>query len=207
MSASNHETTSQAGAARWLPMKSEHVSFLASERWAEMLQRDLLPWLLAGEDLGDDVLEIGPGPGLTTDLLRKLAPAVTAVELDASLADRLRERLSGTEVHVVHADAARSPFADGRFSTVVCFHMLHHVPSVAEQDAVFVEVARVLRTGGAFLCVDVLDLDILRDAHCEQGETFVPLDPDNLHARLTRLGFGQVEVQKADYQVLVRAVR
>lgn len=188
-------------------MKSEHLSFLASERWAQMLQRDLLPWLLAGGSLGDDVLEIGPGPGLTTDLLRKLAPAVTAVELDASLAAHLRERLAGTQVEVVHADAARSPFVDGRFSAVVCFHMLHHVTSVAEQDAVFAEVARVLRPGGAFLCVDALDTDLLRDAHREQGETFVPLDPDRLHARLTPLGFGEVEVQKSDYQVLLRAVR
>lgn len=207
MSASNHETTSQAATARWLPMKTEHLSFLASERWAQMLQRDLLPWLLAGGSLGDDVLEIGPGPGLTTDLLRNLAPAVTAVELDASLADRLRARLAGTQVEVVHADAARSPFDDGRFSSVVCFHMLHHVTSVAEQDAVLAEVARVLRPSGAFLCVDALDTEFLRAAHLEQGETFVPLDPDNLHARLTRLGFRQVQVQKADYQVLIRAVR
>jgi ubiquinone/menaquinone biosynthesis C-methylase UbiE len=207
MSVFNHETPDRAPAARWQPMKTEHLTFLASEQWAQMLQRDLLPWLLADNSLGDDVLEIGPGPGLTTELLSTLAPSVTAVELDGSLAAQLSERLAGTRVEVVHADAARLSFADGRFSAVACFHMLHHVPSAAEQDAVFAEVARVLKPGGVFLCVDALDIEILRTAHREQGETFVPLDPAHLHTRLTSFGFRRVEVRVADYQVLVRALR
>jgi ubiquinone/menaquinone biosynthesis C-methylase UbiE len=187
-------------------MKAEHLDFLASERWAQMLERDLRPWLLALGGLGDDVLEIGPGPGLSTDLLRTLAPTVSVVELDPSLAARLRERLTGT-VRVVQADAAQTPFADGRFSAVVCFHMLHHVPSVAKQDAVLAEAARVLRAGGAFLCADALDLEAVRAAHEAQGETFVPLDPEPLRERLQRLGFRQVEVKQQAYQLLVRAVR
>lgn len=188
-------------------MKSDHISFLASERWAQMLQRDLLPWLLAGGSLGDDVLEIGPGPGLTTDLLRTLAPAVTALELDPSLAARLSERLAGTPVEVVQADASCAPFADARFSAVACFHMLHHVPSAAKQDAVFAEVGRVLRPGGVFLFADPLDTESMRAAHRDQGETFVPLPPASLRARLQRAGFGHVELREADYQLLVRAVR
>jgi len=46
--------------------------FLASPDWARMLETDLLPWLGRVADLGDDVLEVGPGPGLTTDKLRRL---------------------------------------------------------------------------------------------------------------------------------------
>jgi SAM-dependent methyltransferase len=188
-------------------MKTEHISFLASERWAQMLEEDLLPWLLAGGSLGDDVLEIGPGPGLSTDLLRTLAPAVTALELDPALASRLSTRLAGTRVEVVQADAARAPFADHRFSAVACFHMLHHVPSAAQQDAVFAEVARVLRPGGMFLCADALDIEMLRAAHREQCETFVPLEPAALPERLQRAGFSQIELRQQEYQLLVRAVR
>jgi SAM-dependent methyltransferase len=206
MRSSNHEIPTDA-AAPWLAMKTEHISFLASERWAQMLERDLLPWLVASGGLGEDVLEIGPGPGLTTDMLRTLAPAVTALELDSSLAARLSQRMTGTKVEVVHADAARAPFADGRFSAVACFHMLHHVPSPSQQDAIFAEVARVLRPGGAFLCVDALDIEILRSAHREQGETFVPLDPATLHARLLQAGFSQLEIRESEYQLLVRATR
>lgn len=171
-----------------------------------MLERDLLPWLLAGGTLGDCVLELGAGTGLTTDLLRRLAPAVTALELDPTLAARLNARLSRTQVQVLQADASRMPFAADRFSAVACFHMLHHVPSAAKQDAVFAEVVRVLRPGGLFVCADALDVEILRAAHREQGETFVPLEPASLPARLRRAGFSQVDLREAEYQLLVRAV-
>ncbi|MET0387321.1 MAG: class I SAM-dependent methyltransferase [Polyangiales bacterium] len=197
MTPSNH--------ARWLPMKADHLQFLASPRWADMLKRDLLPWLLAGGSLGDDVLEIGPGPGLTTDLLRALAPTVTAVELDPTLARRLHERMAHSNVAVLHADAAHSGLVSGRFSAVTCFHVMHHVPTVAQQDAVFREVLRVLRPGGMFLCVDALDTERLRVAHVEHGETFLPLGLDGLSDRLQTLGFRQVAVQSADYQVMLRA--
>ena len=46
------------------PMNETHLQFLASPEWAKMLETDLLPWILEAGDLGDDVLEIGPGPGL-----------------------------------------------------------------------------------------------------------------------------------------------
>jgi len=188
-------------------MKTHHLSFLASPRWAEMLERDLLPWLRAGGDLGQDLLEIGPGPGLTTDLLRSLVANVTVLELDASLVANLRARLAGTQVEVVHADATRAPFADARFSAVACFHMLHHVPSSAQQDEVFSEVARVLRPGGIFMCADPLDIEPIRAAHHEHGETYVPLDPSQLPTRLKHAGFTQIEMREMDYQLLVRATR
>jgi predicted methyltransferase len=85
--------------------------------------------------------------------------------------------------------------------------MLHHVPSPAQQDAVFTEVARVLQPGGVFLCADALDTEGMRAAHREQGETFVPLQSASLRARLERAGFSHVELREADYQLLVRAVR
>lgn len=72
----------------FVAMKPGHLAFLASDAWAQMLRSDLLPWLTHEADLGDDVLEIGPGPGRTTDLLRERAAHVTALELDERLAMR-----------------------------------------------------------------------------------------------------------------------
>jgi protein-L-isoaspartate O-methyltransferase len=66
-----------------------HLEYLASDEWASALRTDLLPWLEEVGDLGEDVLEIGPGPGLTTDLLRDRTARVTAVEIDQDLADSL----------------------------------------------------------------------------------------------------------------------
>lgn len=63
-------------------MNEAHVRFCSSPEWASYVAGELLPWVLASYELGDDVLEIGPGPGLTTDLLRQMVPP----------ADRRRDR-------------------------------------------------------------------------------------------------------------------
>jgi protein-L-isoaspartate O-methyltransferase len=117
-------------------MNRQHLESLSSPAWAQMLETNLLPWLEAVTELGDDVLEIGPGPGLTTDLLRQRAARVTAVEIDPALATALADRLRDTNVEVVHGDASRTGLAGDRFSTATCFAMLHHVPSPELQDQV-----------------------------------------------------------------------
>ena len=179
-------------------MNQEHIERLSSPQWAEMLQRDLLPWVTSAADLGDDVLEVGPGPGLTTDLLRVRAKQLTAVEVDPALADKLRSRLAGTNVEVIQGNAATTDFASGRFTAVACFSVLHHIPSVNEQDQVFTEILRVLQAGGAFVGADGLDDERIRAAHVD--DTFVPVDPDELPARLGQIGFADVIVEKDDYQ-------
>jgi SAM-dependent methyltransferase len=163
-----------------------------------MLETDLLPWVLQSGDLGDDVLEIGPGPGLTTDLLRERVPRVTAIELDDDLAATLAERLQGTNVHVVHADATESGLASDRFSTATCFSMLHHMPTPAHQELLFAEIHRVLRPGGIFVGVDSRDLDVIRAGHVD--DTFVPVDPGTLGGRLETVGFGHTTIDIGDYQ-------
>jgi 16S rRNA A1518/A1519 N6-dimethyltransferase RsmA/KsgA/DIM1 with predicted DNA glycosylase/AP lyase activity len=40
-----------------------------------------------------DEQEVGPGPGLATDILRRLVARVTAAELDSELAGKLAARL------------------------------------------------------------------------------------------------------------------
>jgi hypothetical protein len=92
-----------------------HLALCSSPEWAGLVADELLPWVLDGYDLGDDLLEVGPGPGLTTDVLRRYAARLTAVELDADLAARLAARLTGTNVEVVTADATRLPFPARRF--------------------------------------------------------------------------------------------
>ena len=94
-------------------------------------------------------LEIGLGFGATTSVLaRRPRRADWFLELSASYCQRLRHKL-GDSVEIVHADATAMPFADGRFSSVVCFTMLHHVPTPQLQDRLLAEAARVLRPGGA----------------------------------------------------------
>ena len=63
-------------------------------------------------------------------------------------AGSLTERLRGSNVQVVQADATRLPLQSGRFSAATSFAMLHHVPSRLLQDRLLAELCRVLRSGG-----------------------------------------------------------
>jgi SAM-dependent methyltransferase len=182
-----------------------HLEFLASPDWAKMLETDLLPWILEAGDLGDDVLEIGPGPGLTTDLLRERVPRVTAVELDDDLAAKLTERLDGTNVEVVHADATTSGLPSDRFSTATCFSMLHHMPKPALQDDLFAEVHRVLRPGGRFFGTDAVDHEMIRGFHTD--DIFVPVDPNTLGPRLHAAGFAATDIAASEYEVRFSATK
>ncbi len=181
-------------------MNRNHLTYLASPQWAHDLRVDLLPWLETVVELGDDVLEIGPGPGLTTDLLRERVAAVTAVEIDPDLAAALADRLAGANVAVIHGDATAMPLPADRFSAATCFSMLHHMPSGHAQDRLFAEVHRVLRPGGAFVGVDSVDTERIRAAHVD--DTFVPVDPATLGRRLDAAGFTDITIAAAgEYRV------
>jgi SAM-dependent methyltransferase len=132
-------------------MNERLLALCASPKWAEAVQKWIIPWVLEDVDLGNDVLEVGPGPGLTTDVLRTLTPALTAVELDNHLAEVLAKRLEGTNMEVMQANATQMPLPDEPFSGAVCPTMLHHVPTSNEQDEVFKEMRHVLRPGGALV--------------------------------------------------------
>lgn len=185
-------------------MNKGHLEYLASAAWAESLRTELLPWLEQAGDLGDDVLEIGPGPGLTTDLLRARAHAVTAVEIDEDLAGALATRLADTNVSVVLADATTLSLTPDRYSAATCFSMLHHMPSPAAQDLLFAQLSRALRPGGNLVGVDSVDTERIRLAHVD--DVFVPLDPEALPGRLERAGFTDATVTRwGEYQVRFHA--
>lgn len=166
-------------------MNLMHRRLCSSADWAAKVA-DRMPGDLARVDLGDDVLEIGPGYGATTAVLVGRVPRLTAVEVDEASAARLDAEYRGRAT-IVHGDGTALPFDDGRFSAVVCFTMLHHVPSRALQDALFAEAARVLRPGGVFRGVDSQLRLRFRILHI--GDTMVVVDPGTLPARLTAAGF------------------
>jgi ubiquinone/menaquinone biosynthesis C-methylase UbiE len=128
---------------------------------------------------------------------------LTAVEVDADLAEALARRMAGSNVQVTHADATNLPFPDGRFSAALSFTMLHHVPSAELQDRLLSEVARVLGPGGLFAGVDSLDSEAWRELHI--GDVCVPVEPEGLPARLVRAGFTAVRVDTNANAVRFRA--
>jgi SAM-dependent methyltransferase len=189
-------------------VNTAHREFLASDEWRETLRDLALPFAfgdLGVQELGDDVVEIGPGPGLTTDLLVAQLPRITAVELDESLAAALRERTTGGNVEVLHADATSMPIESGRFSGAVSFTMMHHVPTVELQDAVLTEVGRVLRPGGLLVASDSVASEELAAFH--DDDIYNPVDPETLEERLAAAGYVDIAVRSNPYAWAIHARR
>lgn len=174
-------------------MNRLHHWLCHSARWQKTIQQRV-PWVVSTASLGQTVLELGPGPGLTTDVLRQTVERLTAIEVDPKLAASLGSRLRGSNVQVIAGDATAMPFADSQFSGVVSFTMLHHVPSPELQDRLFRQVWRVLEPGGVFVGSDSLQSWLMRVVHIR--DTLVPVDPETVGTRLEAAGFRVLEVEK-----------
>ena len=167
------------------------------------MEQRIIPWTLDGVELGDDVLEIGPGPGLATDVLRTIAPRLTSIEIDRRQVDSLKRRMEGTNVTIVEGDATEMPFPDGSFSGAVSLTMLHHVPSPELQDRLLAEVGRVLKGDAWFAGTD--SLTSLRWRLYHIFDTCVAVDPERLGQRLEGAGFVGVRVDSNPWAFRFRA--
>jgi ubiquinone/menaquinone biosynthesis C-methylase UbiE len=116
--------------------------------------------VLAGLDLsGRQVLDLGCGAGgITLHIARTYAPAqITGFDVEMPVIARARVAaekagLSG-RVSFVQAAAGTLPFADGSFDLVFSKDALVHV---ADKEALFRDIFRVLRPGGVFAASDWL---------------------------------------------------
>lgn len=174
-------------------MNRAHRYICRSGFWRRKVESEILPWALAGMDLGAHVLEVGPGPGVTTDVLRARVPQLSCIEIDPKLAASLENRTRGSNVRVFCNDATAMPFESASFDSAVCFTMLHHVPSPALQDRLLSEVARVLRPGGIFAGTDSLSGTVFRLLHL--FDTMVPVNPQTFSQRLQNVGFARADVE------------
>lgn len=174
-------------------MNRYHRWYCGSPRWSKRLQETVLPWVIRDADLGPRLLEIGPGPGMATGVLRTRVEDLTCIEIDPGLAAKLRARMDGTNVTVVEGDAARMPFEDGEFDSVICMTMLHHVPEAKLQDQLLREACRVLKPGSIFYGSDSTPSFRWRLYHL--FDTCVPVDPLGFEARLKAAGFEDAAVR------------
>ncbi len=145
-----------------------HESVLRSHRWrtAANSAAYLLPHLRPGQDL----LDVGCGPGtLACDLARSVAPG-RVVGIDASIdvvgeARRFAAGAGPVPIAFLVADLFGLPFPDGSFDVVHAHQVLQHV---GDPVAALVEMRRVCRPGGL---VAVRDGDY-------PAMTFTPDDPE-----------------------------
>jgi ubiquinone/menaquinone biosynthesis C-methylase UbiE len=181
-----------------------HNILCSSGWWSRRVEHELIPWGLKGVELGERVLEVGPGFGATTRVLAGARrDGLDVLELEPHYCERLRRAL-GDSVRVTQGDATAMPYEDATFSAVVCFTMLHHITPKASQDRAFAEIARVLAPGGTFAGTDSVGAGRLFKA-IHIGDTLELIDPDGLPDRLEGAGFREISVDRGGRSMRFRA--
>jgi len=96
---------------------------------------------------GKDVLDVGCGSGIATQLLAEAGANVTAVDLTDWAVETTRRRLAafGLDGDVRQADAEQLPFEDASFDLVFSWGVIHHS---SDMDRALAELVRVCRPGG-----------------------------------------------------------
>ena len=132
-------------------------STLGSDLVSVELRRPYLVYeQLVGEWLseGQKVLEIGAGTGLSTGTLLYTGANVYTIDISQYSLSILRERLANIgKLETQVADMEYLPFDKESFDVVTCAGSL----SYGDNEKVMNEVYRVLKKGGAFICVDSLN--------------------------------------------------
>ncbi|RIK08780.1 MAG: hypothetical protein DCC49_08470 [Acidobacteria bacterium] len=119
------------------------------EPFYRYLASETLQWLNREgiEIAGNDLLDIGSGPGYYSAAFSAAGATVYELEFDhEELSERARQS-TRTELLTI-GDAGRLPFADESFDAVFSSNMLEHVPAGPAQ--VIQEAERVMRPGGWF---------------------------------------------------------
>jgi ubiquinone/menaquinone biosynthesis C-methylase UbiE len=121
-----------------------------------------------------DVLEIGCGNGYLLQLLRQQFPAITltAVEYTPEMVDLARSR-DVANCSVIQGDVRSLGALDASFDVVVSERCIINVMSQDDQAQALREVARVLRPGGHFICVEAF-MDGLGDLNSARDELGLP---------------------------------
>jgi ubiquinone/menaquinone biosynthesis C-methylase UbiE len=145
------------------------------------------------------VLDVACGPGIVVEALARSAGQVIGCDITPAMLEKARARCAGlTNTLFKPGRAEALPFEDASFDVVVSRSAVHHFP---DPTAAFREMARVVKSGGRVVTVDVQSaespdeaalhnaLEILRDpSHVRM------LPKSELHRSLADAGLAIEEV-------------
>jgi SAM-dependent methyltransferase len=111
------------------------------------LTGETVPFLMEAAEIGsgNQVLEIGSGPGHVADMMAQAGVGVAGVDFSSKMVEVAQSRYP--EIAFQQADAEQLPFDADSFDAVVANFVVHHL---ARPETVFREVNRVLKPGGRF---------------------------------------------------------
>lgn len=179
-------------------MSRVEAAFCRSAPWRAFTGRIVVPWVLRGEELVGDVLEIGSGAGANAAVIAETQPEtrVTATDLDPTMVAAARARLAryGARATVAETDSTRLPFDDDHFDAAVSLLMLHHV---IDWELAICELSRVVRPGGRVVGYDLIATPGARLLHLADRSPHRLLTRNDLARQLTASGFDDVDVTPA----------
>lgn len=179
-------------------MSKVEAAFCRSAPWRAFTARIVVPWVLRGENLAGEVLEIGSGAGANAAVIAETQPqaTITATDLDPTMVTAARARLAkyGTRATVAEADSTRLPFDDDHFDAAVSLLMLHHV---IDWEAAIRELARVVRPGGRVVGYDLTATRGARLIHLADRSPHRLIGRNDLDRQFTASAFHDVDVNPA----------
>jgi ArsR family transcriptional regulator len=177
--------------------KSEAFFATAAGRW-DLLREELFGdtfylWAVLGLiDPATVVGDLGCGTGLLTQTVLPYVRRVVAVDASAEMLDAARQRLRGhRNVDMRQGTLEALPIADAELDVAMLSLVLHYSPEPARALG---EVARVVRTGGRALIVDMLPHD--REEYQQQmGHVWLGFSEKQITRALESAGFVDVRVR------------
>lgn len=143
----------------------------------------LLKHLGRGDPSSLEILEVGCGNGVLLAHLSAFVPGICAAALEFSpdMARLARGReLRGIEI--IEGDVRKMPFDTGRFDVVIGERCIINLMDRAHQSEALSEIARVLRPGGHYICIEAFTdgLSEMNTARDELGLAPIPQAHHNL---------------------------
>ena len=116
------------------------------------------PFSMGALQPGEDVLDVGCGAGMDTLIAAQMVGrdgSVTGIDMTTAMVAKARGSVAVMglgNVTIVEGSAEHLPFDDASFDVVISNGVIDLIP---DKDAVFSEIARVLRPGGRIQLADV----------------------------------------------------
>ena len=173
--------------------RSRSAEFFSSsaQAWRELRyelfgSRFDLVGLLGFLDPSWTVGDLGCGSGDIAATLSPFVEQVVAIDESEAMLAAAAARLEGLDNVEIRQGALESlPLEDSTLDAATLFLVLHHT---ADPSRVLREAARVLRTGGSLLIVDMLS-HTREELRQQMGHVWLGFDPDELARELAATGF------------------